>query len=52
MGDRTPKQCRDRYNNSLKPDGKKGQWTEVEDENIIWLHEEFGNQSSKISSGG
>jgi hypothetical protein len=52
MGDRTPKQCRDRYNNSLKPDGKKGQWTEEEDENIIQMQAEFGNQWSKISSGG
>jgi hypothetical protein len=51
MGDCTPKQCCDRYNNSLKPDGKKGQWTDVEDEHIIRLHAEFGNQWSKISSG-
>ena len=28
MVDRTPKQCRDRYNNSLKPDGKKGRGPE------------------------
>jgi len=52
MGDRTPDQCRARYNNSLKPDGKKGQWSDVEDEHIIRLHAEFGNQWSKISSGG
>ena len=52
MGDRTPYQCRARYNNSFKPDGKKGQWSNVEDEHIIRLHAEFGNQWSKISSGG
>ena len=38
MENRTAKQCRDRYNYSLKPDGKKGQWTEEEDENIFRLH--------------
>jgi hypothetical protein len=48
----TPKQCRERYNNSLKPDGKKGQWTEEEDENIFRLHAEFGNNWSNISSCG
>jgi len=52
MVDRTPKQCRDHYNNSLKPDGKKGQWTREEDENIIRMQAEFGNKWSKISSGG
>ena len=52
MGGRTPKQCRDRYNNSLKPDGKKGQWTEEEDENIFRLQAEFGNKWSKIFSCG
>ena len=42
---RTPKQCSDRYNNSLKPDGKKayGQWTEEEDRTISRLHAVFGN---------
>jgi hypothetical protein len=52
MVDRTPKQCRDRYNNSLKPDGKKGQWTREEEENIIRMQAEFGNKWSKLSSGG
>ena len=52
MVDNTPKQYRHRYNNSLKPDGKKGQWTEVEDENIIRMQAQFGNKWSKILSGG
>ena len=52
MENRTAKQCRERYINSLKPDGKKGQWTEEEDENIIRMQAEFGNQWSKISSSG
>ena len=46
------KQCRDRYDSSLRPDGKKGQWTEEEDENIIRLHAEFGNKWSKVFSCG
>ena len=52
MGDHTPGQCCARCNNSLKPDGKKGQWSDEEDEHSIRLHAEFGNQRSKISSGG
>ena len=31
----TANQCRDRYSNSLKLDGKKVQWTKEEDENIF-----------------
>ena len=56
MENRTAKQCRERYINSLKPslkkNGKKGQWTEEEDDNIIRMQAEFGNQWSKISSSG
>jgi len=48
----TPKQCSDRYNNSIKPDRKKGQWTEEVDEDIFRLQAEFGNKWSKISSSG
>ena len=50
MTDRTAKQCRDRYTNSLKPNQKKGQWTEEEDSNIMKLQEMFGNQWSKIAA--
>ncbi len=52
MENRTPQQCRVRYNNSIKPNGKKGQWTKDEDKNIIRLHAEFGNKWSKIASSG
>jgi len=52
MENRTANQCRDRYSNSLKPDGKKVQWTEEEDESIFRLQAEFGNKWSKISSCG
>ena len=50
MENRTAKQCRERYINSLKPDGKKGHWTDEEDEKIIRMQAEFGNKWSKISS--
>ena len=50
MTDRTAKQCRERYTNSLKPNQKKGQWTEEEDSNIMKLQEMFGNQWSKIAA--
>ncbi len=50
MEKRTAKQCRERYMNNLKPDGKKGQWTEEEDDNIMRMQATFGNQWSKISS--
>ncbi len=52
MENRTGKQCRERYINSLKPDGKKGQWTEEEDEKIIRMQAVFGNKWSKIASCG
>ena len=52
MENRTGKQCRERYINSLKPDGKKGQWTEEEDEKIIRMQAMFGNKWSKIASCG
>ena len=50
MTDRTAKQCRERYANSLKPNQKKGKWTEEEDSNIMKLQEMFGNQWSKIAA--
>ena len=50
MTDRTAKQCRERYTTSLKPNQKKGQWTEEEDSNIMKLQEMFGNQWSKIAA--
>ncbi len=52
LENRSAKQCRERYINSLKPDVKKGQWTAEEDDNIIRMQATFGNQWSKISSCG
>lgn len=46
---RTGKQCRERYNNHLQPDVNKGEWTEEEDATLERLHEELGNQWSKMT---
>ena len=50
MGDRSGKQCRERYTNHLKPDRKKGMWTEEEDKLIMKLQLELGNQWARISA--
>lgn len=50
MENRSAKQCRERYINSLKPEVKKGLWTEEEDENILRLQSVLGNQWSKIAA--
>ncbi|KAL9182329.1 hypothetical protein ACHAXT_012981 [Thalassiosira profunda] len=47
---RTGKQCRERYVNFLKPGRKKGGWTEGEDELVMQLHAQLGNQWSKIAA--
>eukprot|EP00978_Attheya_sp_CCMP212_P034616 scaffold145888_cov43-Attheya_sp.AAC.2 len=41
---RSGKQCRERWHNHLRPDVKKGEWTEEEDEMIIKMQESIGNQ--------
>lgn len=47
--DRTAKQCRERYHNHLQPDVRKGEWTSEEDELIVKLQGELGNQWAKIA---
>jgi hypothetical protein len=49
MGDRTTKQCRERYGNHLHPDIKKGDWTEEEDQLIRRLAKEMNMQWAKIA---
>lgn len=51
MENRSGKQCRERYINHLKPDRKKGQWTDEEDDHILTLQASLGNQWSKIAAG-
>jgi hypothetical protein len=49
LGDRTGKQCRQRYNYHLEQEYKKGGWTSEEDRTIIRLQAELGNCWSKIA---
>ena len=46
---RIAKQCRERWMNCLKPDIKKTQWTEEEDNTIIRLQKEMGNKWAQMS---
>lgn len=46
---RIGKQCRERWHNHLNPSIKRTAWTEQEEIRIIQLHEQFGNQWSKIA---
>ena len=49
LGDRTGKQCRQRYNYHLEQEYKKGGWTSEEDRTIVRLQAELGNSWSKIA---
>ena len=46
MGDRSGKQCRERWHNHLSPAVNKGEWTEEEDRIIREMRKEVGNQWS------
>mmetsp|Transcript_25044 Transcript_25044/g.34391 ORF Transcript_25044/g.34391 Transcript_25044/m.34391 type:complete len:309 (-) Transcript_25044:522-1448(-) len=46
---RSGKQCRERYNNHLRPDIKKGDWSIEEDKLIIDMKELYGNQWTRIA---
>ena len=41
---RTAKQCRDRWQNYLRPGIKKGQWTRLEEKLIMEMYEELGGK--------
>ena len=47
---RIGKQCRERWLNHLNPDINKGPWTPEEDQQLLILHEQFGNHWSKIAA--
>lgn len=46
---RSGKQCRERYHNHLRPNVKKGDWTDEEDRLIRELHSKFGNAWAEIT---
>ena len=41
---RTAKQCRDRWQNYLRPGIKKGEWTRQEEKLIMQLYEKLGGK--------
>jgi hypothetical protein len=47
---RIGKQCRERWRNHLDPSNTKEPWTPEEDEMLINLHNQYGNQWVKIAS--
>lgn len=49
MGNRTGKQCRERYHNHLKPDIWKGTWSQEEDDLLNESQKTMGNQWAKIA---
>lgn len=50
MRGRDNKQCRERWVNHLRPEIKKGEWTEEEDNTLFALHEVVGNRYVRTSS--
>lgn len=46
---RSGKQCRERYNNHLRPDIKKGNWSMEEDKMILEMKDLYGNQWTRIA---
>lgn len=49
LKNRTPRQCRERYNVYLNPNLYFGPWTDEEDKLLLDLHKDLGNQWTKIS---
>mmetsp|Transcript_4772 Transcript_4772/g.9568 ORF Transcript_4772/g.9568 Transcript_4772/m.9568 type:complete len:443 (+) Transcript_4772:121-1449(+) len=49
LGNRTGKQCRERWHNQLDPSIRKDAWTKEEEEKLMLLHARFGNKWAEIS---
>lgn len=49
MGNRTPRQCRERYRNYLAPQIVNGRWTEEEEKLLERLFDEMGPKWSKMA---
>jgi hypothetical protein len=47
---RIGKQCRERWRNHLDPDNNHAPWTPEEDQMLVELHEQYGNQWVKMAS--
>ena len=46
---RVGKQCRERWQNHLRPDVNKGPWTPEEEQRLVKLHNEMGNRWAEIA---
>ncbi|CAG9323021.1 unnamed protein product [Blepharisma stoltei] len=46
---RTGKHCKERWNNHLNPEIRRGNWTDEEDVRLLELHKELGNKWSNIA---
>ena len=51
MNGRVGKQCRERWNNHLRPDIRRGSWSTKEESKLIELHEVLGNKWADIAKG-
>ncbi len=49
LGNRTGKQCRERWHNQLDPAIRKEPWTQEEEETLMRCHAKFGNRWAEIS---
>ncbi|KAK4524865.1 hypothetical protein GAYE_SCF06G2767 [Galdieria yellowstonensis] len=49
LGQRSGKQCRERWTNQLKPDICRSSWTEEEEKILYDAHAKFGNRWAEIS---
>lgn len=47
---RTGKQCRERWNNHLRPDIKRGAWSEQEEKLLVEAHKSMGNRWADIAA--
>lgn len=48
MGNKTQRQCRERYRNYVNPDINKSPWTVEEEELLLKKHEELGSKWSQL----
>ena len=46
---RMGKQCRERWHNHLKPDIKRGEWSEEEEQVLVDAHRRLGNRWAEIA---
>ena len=51
LNGRVGKQCRERWNNHLRPDIRRGSWSAKEESKLIELHKVLGNKWADIAKG-